>query len=270
MSPLFEVGGFSTSATGLIGKPQRRRARSKMPCLMTRVLVRVLAARSRVAIQDSIFGGGVGEGGPRLDDAGQRAPSRLVEQVAQPRDGLPPRGRARRRARGVIRVAVVAALFAAFPATASAATVESGALSATLHEWPWHVEYDAVDEAPRTLAFTAGGVTANATRATGGHMDGRAYVATLQTDDPLGRSIAVRVAPAGDGTADGRGRARRRAAARRAVARPPSVVSVEAQIAFAALRKLNGEQHSSIEAVVEQEMDAFERELHDGRWEQAG
>jgi sulfoquinovosidase len=92
------------------------------------------------------------------------------------------------------------ALAAALPGTASAATVASGSLSATVHEDPWHIEYNAVDEAPRTLGFTgAGGLTAHATKATGGHMEGRAYVATLQTDDPLGRTIAVRVAPAGDG-----------------------------------------------------------------------
>jgi sulfoquinovosidase len=97
-------------------------------------------------------------------------------------------------------VLLAAALAALLPATASAATVASGDLKATVREDPWHVEYNAVDEAPRSLAFTgAGGTTAHATKATGGHMEGRAYVATLQTDDPLGRTIAVRVAPAGDG-----------------------------------------------------------------------
>ena len=94
----------------------------------------------------------------------------------------------------------VALAFAAMPSVASgASTVTSGSLTATVHVDPWHIEYNAVDEAPRALAFTSGGMTARATRATGGHMEGRAYVATLQTDDPQGRTIAVRIAPAGDG-----------------------------------------------------------------------
>ena len=75
----------------------------------------------------------------------------------------------------------------------------AGALTATVHASPWHVDYNAVDEAPGSLAFTAGGVTARATRAVGGHMVGRAYVATLRTTDPQGRTIAVRIAPAGNG-----------------------------------------------------------------------
>jgi hypothetical protein len=44
----------------------------------------------------------------------------------------------------VIRAATIALLVAAPPSRGSAATVESGALSATVHESPWHVEYDAV------------------------------------------------------------------------------------------------------------------------------
>ena len=98
------------------------------------------------------------------------------------------------------RSGVAAALaFAAMPSAASAATVTAGALTATVHASPWHVDYNAVDEAPGSLAFTAGGVTARATRAVGGHMVGRAYVATLRTTDPQGRTIAVRIAPAGNG-----------------------------------------------------------------------
>ena len=98
------------------------------------------------------------------------------------------------------RLGVAAALaFAAMPSAASAAAVTAGALTATVHASPWHVEYNAVDEAPGSLAFTAGGVTARATRAVGGHMVGRAYVATLRTTDPQGRTIAVRIAPTGNG-----------------------------------------------------------------------
>jgi len=100
----------------------------------------------------------------------------------------------------VRRLGVAAALaFAAMPSAASAATVTAGPLTATVHASPWHVAYNAVEEAPGSLAFTAGGVTARATRAVGGHMVGRAYVATLRTTDPQGRTIAVRIAPAGDG-----------------------------------------------------------------------
>ena len=98
------------------------------------------------------------------------------------------------------RAAVVALVLAATPSTASAApTVSSGSLKATVNTNPWRVDYGVVDEAARSLTFTAGGTTAHATRATGGHMAGRAYVATVRTDDPQGRTIAVRIAPAGDG-----------------------------------------------------------------------
>jgi hypothetical protein len=49
------------------------------------------------------------------------------------------------------------------------------------------------------LAFRSGGVTARATRLVNEGRDGGAYTATLATDDPAGRTIAVRIAPAGDG-----------------------------------------------------------------------
>src|SRR4029079_12978791 len=89
--------------------------------------------------------------------------------------------------------------FAAMPSGASAATVTAGALTATVHASPWPVAYNAVDEAPGSPACTSRGLTAPATRAVGGHMVGRAYVATLRTSDPQGRTIAVRIAPAGNG-----------------------------------------------------------------------
>jgi len=90
----------------------------------------------------------------------------------------------------VRRAALVALVLAAAPSAASAApTVTSGSLKATVHTDPWRVDYGVVDEAARSLAFTSGGVTAHATRATGGHMEGRAYVTTVRTDDPqAGRS----------------------------------------------------------------------------------
>jgi alpha-glucosidase len=97
-------------------------------------------------------------------------------------------------------LAIALALLAVGTSSAGAApVVKSGSLSATVHEDPWQVDYGAVAEAPRSLSFTAGGVTAHATKATGGHMEGGAYVATLQTDDALGRTIAIRIEPAGDG-----------------------------------------------------------------------
>src|SRR4051794_17852017 len=44
------------------------------------------------------------------------------------------------------------------------------------------------------LEFRAGGVTAHATRVLSERRDGGVYTATLATDDPAGRTIAVRIA----------------------------------------------------------------------------
>jgi hypothetical protein len=65
---------------------------------------------------------------------------------------------------------------------------------------PWHAQVGPVDQVG--LAFRAGGVTAQATRVVAERRDGAAYTATLATDDPAARTIAVRIAPTGDGVTE--------------------------------------------------------------------
>jgi hypothetical protein len=55
MSPLRLNGGFSTSATGLMGSPQTFFARWKIPCRSTSAFVRVLEERCIDPIQFSII-----------------------------------------------------------------------------------------------------------------------------------------------------------------------------------------------------------------------
>ncbi len=99
------------------------------------------------------------------------------------------------------------------PAIALTPSVNSGAIHAVVHENPWSVGFtDAtgaaiLSELPGgqvgsnagALGFSSAGQWFHATRATGGHMDGNAYVAMLATDDPLQRTISVRVEPAANG-----------------------------------------------------------------------
>src|SRR3954463_8826818 len=54
---------------------------------------------------------------------------------------------------------------------------------------PFQARVGALDQV--ALEFRAAGVTAHATRATNVHREGDAYSATLATDDPVGRTIAV-------------------------------------------------------------------------------
>src|SRR6185436_15372239 len=195
-APGQHAGARPRAAAGrpLVPRPRRRGLGGGGRRLRRRPPARA-ACRGRGRRPRSVPPRGRAGGGDARAAAGQR-------QRGARRGGahLPARGRGGSGGGGVRRLGVAAALtFAAMPSGASAATVTAGALTATVHASPWHVEYNAVDEAPGSLAFTAGGVTARATRAVGGHMVGRAYVATLRTTDPQGRTIAVRIVPAGNG-----------------------------------------------------------------------
>ncbi len=103
------------------------------------------------------------------------------------------------------------------PGSAAAAprtvTVDAGALRAVITRDPWRVRFvdrsgavvlrQATGGSPRSAAgaigFSSGGAWFHATRATAGHLVHGSYVARLLTDDPAGRSIAIRIAPVRDG-----------------------------------------------------------------------
>ena len=98
------------------------------------------------------------------------------------------------------------------PASANAAVVDAGALRATVDGDPWHLSFSGpAPQAPLTefagtgtgpvgaLGFRTAAGWFRATRVTAAHTEGDAYVATLATSDPAGRTIALRVAPAADG-----------------------------------------------------------------------
>src|SRR5207253_1959866 len=90
-SPLRRVGGFSTSATGFIGRPYTLRARWKTPCIRTRALVRVAGERSTPAIQDSIIGVVIDSIGvsPNAGSSWERRIAREPAAVGQPVFGVP-------------------------------------------------------------------------------------------------------------------------------------------------------------------------------------
>ena len=111
---------------------------------------------------------------------------------------------------------LVAVLLGCAPSAGAAVerTVDAGALRATVTPDPWRIvftdargatvlgEVQRSDTGPTgTLGFRDATTSrwAHATRVVDERRDGTAYLATLATDDVLGRRIAVRVAPDGDG-----------------------------------------------------------------------
>ncbi len=107
---------------------------------------------------------------------------------------------------------------AAAPAAAAVAAVsrdvDAGALRATVTADPWRIVFTDAGGTPvlgevtrsdggptGTLGFRDATTSrwSHATRVVDERRDGGAYLATLATDDPLGRRLAVRVAPDGDG-----------------------------------------------------------------------
>jgi alpha-glucosidase (family GH31 glycosyl hydrolase) len=98
------------------------------------------------------------------------------------------------------------------PTVATAAprtiTVDAGALRALIRPDPWSIRFvdrsgspvlnEAAGGAPGSAAgaigFSSAGMWFHATRAARGHVVHGSYVARLRTDDPLGRSIMIRVA----------------------------------------------------------------------------
>ena len=84
------------------------------------------------------------------------------------------------------------------------ATVDSGALVAHITAEPFSLRFDGpLGQASllqrNALGFQSLGISARATRVISVRRDGAAYDATLATSDPLGRTLALRVEPAGDG-----------------------------------------------------------------------
>ena len=117
-----------------------------------------------------------------------------------------------RRATGTF-VALAVLLASAGAASAAAAeTVASGRLTVRIERDPWHLSF--VDEArgevlaedrglnagsPGRLGFRTATGHYHATRVVSGGGRGRTFAATLATSDPLGRRLAVRLAPARGG-----------------------------------------------------------------------
>lgn len=114
----------------------------------------------------------------------------------------------------------LAALSAAGAAPARAGTadprINAGSIQAIVHQSPWSVAFTTpsgagilselsggqVASGIGALAFSSAGAWSHATRVLTGRMDGGAYVATLATDDPLQRTVAVRVQPISDGVVE--------------------------------------------------------------------
>jgi alpha-glucosidase (family GH31 glycosyl hydrolase) len=95
---------------------------------------------------------------------------------------------------------------AAAPAPAAADDrVSAGALSVDIQTSPWRLTFRDTrgtvlqDHRQGGLSFTANGASYSATRATSTQRQGDAFTATLATTDPLGRTIAVRIRPDGQG-----------------------------------------------------------------------
>ena len=98
------------------------------------------------------------------------------------------------------------------PPTASAAVVDAGALRATIDADPWHLSFGGpAPQAPLAefagtgtgpvgaLGFRTAAGWFRATRVSAANFEGDAYVATVQTSDPAGRTLALRVEPDADG-----------------------------------------------------------------------
>jgi sulfoquinovosidase len=105
-----------------------------------------------------------------------------------------------------------AALLAATPAGAPAATVDAGALNASVDADPWHLRFAGpAPQAPlEELAGTGAGPTGalgfrtasgwfRATRVLDARREQDAYLATIATTDPAGRTLRLRIAPVADG-----------------------------------------------------------------------
>ena len=113
--------------------------------------------------------------------------------------------------------ALVATTLALLALTAAAhadagGTVSSGSLVVDVGSDPWHLQFNqrdgaSLDEAGDTGASSSDGTLgfksslgwAHATRVTSTRSDGDALVLDVATNDPAGRTLAVRIAPAGDG-----------------------------------------------------------------------
>ena len=122
----------------------------------------------------------------------------------------------KRAARLVVAAGLIAATLAGAPGTAAASeVVDAGALRATIDADPWALSFDGpsgqatLDEYAGTgigpvgtLGFRTQAGWFRATRVTEGHFEGDAYVATVATSDPVGRSLSLRVTPAADGVVD--------------------------------------------------------------------
>ncbi|WP_372790702.1 TIM-barrel domain-containing protein [Paraconexibacter sp.] len=122
----------------------------------------------------------------------------------------------RTRAGGVALAALVTGLGVIVPSAPAladqTAAADAGTLRASVTADPWSVRFDGpapqspLDSAPGTtagpvgaLGFRTSGGWRRATRIIDQARDGDAFTATLATTDPGGRTLTVRIAPAGDG-----------------------------------------------------------------------
>src|SRR5918998_6548433 len=117
------------------------------------------------------------------------------------------------RARWRALAAITLAIALAGPAAADAATVtvDSGSLTAIAEDDPWRLRFQGPEglrlaesalggnARPGSLGFQTELGWVHATRATALERVGDAVVARVATSDPLGRTITVRIAPAGEG-----------------------------------------------------------------------
>ena len=100
---------------------------------------------------------------------------------------------------------VIGALLAAPSVAQADERVDAAPLTATVAGDPWRITFEdargllLAEHPDLTIGFTVGGARFRAMRATDLRRDGDAVVATLATNDPAGRTIAVRVRRDGDG-----------------------------------------------------------------------
>jgi alpha-glucosidase (family GH31 glycosyl hydrolase) len=118
-----------------------------------------------------------------------------------------------RRVRRAVGLLAVLALLATAPSATANQQVSAGALRAEVASDPWHIEFTDAAGKPVLSEFPATGVGPSgtlgfrtpagwfhATRVASEGFSGNAFAAELETTDPLGRRLEVRIEPAGDGT----------------------------------------------------------------------
>jgi sulfoquinovosidase len=120
---------------------------------------------------------------------------------------------AKHAARLLLGAGLLAATIGGDPGVAAATeVVDAGAIRASVDEQPWHLAFDGPSGQASLEEYTGTGVGPvgtlgfrtpagwfRATAVTQAHREGDAYVATVQTSDPGGRTLDVRIEPAAEG-----------------------------------------------------------------------